>query len=199
MLKHLFSSVLLSLFFINASNACNCNEVANLTIVECRKFDCILFCTIDSVYPCENGKSKAVASIAKMFKGDYKDIIRFNFDCSSACLMNFISGEKWILYLRLNQQTGKYDVNLCDRNRKYFKDMKDDYYFSNTGISFKQEMEYLKKNIGLKISNTDSKQKSIDITQRINEDTSGFGKIILLVISLFLFLTLFFLVNKYLK
>jgi hypothetical protein len=113
--------------------------------------------------------------------------------------MNFISGEKWILYLRLNQQTGKYDVNLCDRNRKYFKDMKDDYYFSNTGISFKQEMEYLKKNIGLKISNTDSKQKSIDITQRINEDTSGFGKIILLVISLFLFLTLFFLVNKYLK
>ncbi len=196
-IKKLF---LLCSFFlsVNKINGCDCKQVSPLTIIECRKFDAIIQCKIDSVSTC-NQRSIAYAKCIEIYKGEPVKQVQFSFDCSTSCQLSFAKNERWLIYGKLNDQN-QLELNFCDRNRKYFESTKDDYFLVNTGLSFADEINYLKKNIGLKIGNTPINNVStIDITQRENALTSGSNNLLLLLASLFFFLLIYFIVNKKLK
>ncbi len=189
----------LFLFFCNSfqSYGCKCKST-ELTIVECRKFDAILSCEIVSISPCTDGKSVARAKVLERFKGEAIQEVNLLFDCASSCMMSLSENQIWLVYGRKNSNQ-QLELNLCDRNRMQFKNAEEDFYQSNTGLSFDEEINYLKKNIGLKIVPTQSNEKAIDITQRQNDETSGTNKILLLCVSLFLFLAMYFAANKLMK
>lgn len=178
--------------------ACDCKQQSPLTIVECIKFDGILQCTIDSVSAC-NTKSIAYAHTIEVYKGAQQGAVQLNFDCSSSCQMSFAKGERWLVYGKLNA-LHQLEMNFCDRNRKYFSASKDDYFAVNTGLSFEDEIAYLKKNIGLKVKNEQHPNgKSIDITQRENALGSGGNNLLLLLASLIFFLLIYVVVSKKIK
>ncbi|MBL0048448.1 MAG: hypothetical protein IPP32_10180 [Bacteroidetes bacterium] len=178
--------------------ACDCKQQSPLTIVECIKFDAILQCKIDSVSSC-NTRSIAYTQVIEVYKGVQHGAVQLSFDCSSSCQMSFAKGERWLVYGKLNA-LHQLEVNFCDRNRKYFAAAKDDYFAVNTGLSFEDEIAYLKKNIGFKVKNAQHPSgKSIDITQRENALGSGGNNLLLLLASLIFFLIIYVVVTKKIK
>jgi len=193
-MHRIYLLILFQLSFIGGIIACDCPALAPLTIVECRKFDVILQCKIDSVSSCK-GKSIAYAEIIEVYKGNESSVLQFEFDCSSSCQMSFANGEQWLIYGKYNGEK-KLEVAFCDRNRKQIADSQKDYFAISSGLSFDEEIRYLVKNIGLKISRVKKNKQAIDITQRENDQTSGMNKILLLFVSLILFLVIYYFVNK---
>ena len=125
--------------------------------------------------------------------------MQLSFDCATSCQMSFAKDEIWLVYGKHNEQN-QLELNFCDRNRKYFSSAMDDYFSLNLGLTFEEEIKYLKKNIGLKIAATDTTEsKAIDITQRENNLTTGGNNILLLLASLIFFLLIYFVVHKKLK
>ena len=157
----LFSFLVLFFASEQMSLACACKGLAPLTIVECRKFDVILKCKIDSVAACSGEKSIGYAHVLEIYKGDVALQIIFSFDCASSCMMSLIKNETWLLYGNWNKLK-QLELNLCDRNRKYFSIASEDYYLTNTGLSFENEIKYLKKNIGLKMNTATDKVTAIE-------------------------------------
>lgn len=196
-LFRLFSVLLLIIASTQGVWACKCKPT-ELTIVECRKFDLIFKCKIEAVTDCQNNRSIAEASILELYKGELTEKVNFSYDCASSCLMSFSKNETWLIYAKKNAQD-QFEVSLCDRNRMLFIKPEEDYYFTNTDISFEDEISYLKKNIGLKLNNTNQSKPAIDITQRENNDTSGINKLALLFMSLVLFLGVYLIANKFIK
>lgn len=192
-----FSLLLLCLAATQGVWACKCAPTA-LTIVECRKFDLIVQCKILSVSACTDGRSIAEASVLELYKGEQTEKVSFSFDCASSCLMSFSKNETWLIYAKKNAEN-QFEISLCDRNRMRFTKPADDFNLTNTGISFEDEISYLKKNIGLKLSTATDAKQSIDITQRENNDTSGINKLALLFMSLVLFLGVYLIANKFIK
>lgn len=194
----LFSFLFLLFAFAQTSLSCECKGVAPLTIVECRKFESITKCKIDSVKTCSGDKSLVYVHVLEMYKGALEKNLVFSYDCSSSCMMSFAKDEIWLFYAKKANQNN-YELNLCDRNRKFISNAKEDYYTVNTGLSFDAEIAYLKKNIGFKILQEENRKNNIDITQRENDETSGVNKLIMLAVSLLLFLAMYYVVNKKLK
>jgi hypothetical protein len=197
MKRYLIFSFVLFLFYITKSSACKCDSKA-LTIVECRRFEEIFTCKINSITKCTNGKSIAQSTILETYKGNNSNQINFIFDCESSCMMSFEKDQTWLIYA-IKNSSNQLEVNICDRNRLKFEKAEDDFYTTNAGLSFEAEINYLKKNIGLKLNKEVHEQNSIDITQRQNDQTSGMNKIFLLGISLLLFLVIYLLATKFLK
>lgn len=197
-LVRLFSLISLLISFAAKSYSCECKGTAPLTIVECRKFELIAQCKIDSIKVCTGDKSLVFVSVLEMYKGNLETKLNFLYDCSTSCMMSFAKDEIWLLYAKRGNQN-QFELNLCDRNRKYFAQAKDDFYALNAGLSFADEIAYLKKNIGYKIPQEENKNKAIDITQRENDETSGANKLLMLAISLVLFLLMYYIVNKKLR
>lgn len=180
--------------------ACDCVTTKNLTIVECRRFDVILTGVVDSVATCNKGKATTFMQVKEVYKGDIASRFHFNFDCESSCQMSFAKGEQWLIYTSYNPELKVYEVNFCDRNRKYFQKNADDYYTASLGINWTDEIDFLKKNIGLKPNAAQSESSnSKDITQRENQLGTGKNNLVLLLISALLFLLIYFFVSKKIK
>ena len=114
--------------------------------------------------------------------------------------MSFAKGEQWLIYAIYNPELKVYEVNFCDRNRKSFQKNTDDYYTASLGVNWKDEIDFLKKNIGLKPNATQSESSnSKDITQRENQLGTGKNNLVLLLISALLFLLIYFFVSKKIK
>lgn len=186
---------ILILFAAQQSYACKCPAMAPLTIVECRKFDVIAQCQVDSLGAC-NGKSIAFVHTIQMYKGEVPNNWNFVFDCSSSCQLSIEKGDTWLVYAKSNDEQ-QLELGFCDRNRKKFSKVEEDYFLVNTGLTFQEELDYLVKNIGLKQApNEENGKQKIDITQRENEQTSGGNKIWLLIASLAFFLIFYFFVQN---
>lgn len=191
---------LIILFLPLATAACDCVAKKDLTIVECRKFDVILSGIVDSVALCNKGKAITFMQVNEVYKGDIANRFHFDFDCESSCQMSFAKGEQWLIYATYNPELKVYEVNFCDRNRKYFQKNSDDYYATSLGINWKDEIDFLKKNIGLKPNVAQSESSSSkDITQRENQLGTGKNNLVLLLISALLFLLIYFFVTKKIK
>ncbi|MBP6411935.1 MAG: hypothetical protein KA450_00700 [Bacteroidia bacterium] len=197
-LLHFLSLIIL--FLPLTTVACDCVAKKDLTIVECRRFDVILTGVVDSVAMCNKGKAITFLQVSEVYKGDIANRFHFDYDCESSCQMSFAKGEQWLIYAIYNPELKVYEVNFCDRNRKSFQKNTDDYYTASLGVNWKDEIDFLKKNIGLKPNATQSESSnSKDITQRENQLGTGKNNLVLLLISALLFLLIYFFVSKKIK
>lgn len=147
-MKKLLLSFITSLSFISAY-ACKCAPLQPLTKEQAGSYDVIFWGTVDSVGACEGDKSAAYFAIEELYKGEASHHrIYVNFDCVTDCRMQFRQGEQWLIYAEYAKY-GDLRVNFCGRSRKSATDVNEDYAIATHGLTFKEEMDFIRKNFGV--------------------------------------------------
>jgi hypothetical protein len=165
--------------------ACECPPLAPISKELCENYNVIFFGKIDSVAPCDTkGKAIAFFSIAELYKGNSEKTVKIHFECSSECLMSFAKNEEWIIYAKY-EKFDQLKAEFCEHSRKKFADDTQDIYRMASQRSFEEEETFLAKTLGLQqlLQANDLNRKQDEMGPR-NEQPSGTGKLILLLISL---------------
>lgn len=161
---------------------------------ECDKYEIIFKGRIDSVKPCENNSGEAFFRIDELYKGNVTQYFKVLFKCDEPCAVQFNPGEEWIIYTRYKQVNNAM-MDWCSRSRKYFKVENQDFYKVNYGNDYDDEVEFLRKNLGLHRVASGSK----NISEKRNIKPSTNQSIIILICSLAAIILFYWLFNKFFK
>jgi len=129
-----------------SSFACQC-PVTSLSMDECNKYEVIFKGKVVSV-TLNDAKSVATFEVQELYKGN--SYARFNviFDNTDACKLEFHQGDEWIIYTNYYQiESGKLDF--CSRSRKFIGNLREDFFYANTNVTFDEELKFLQTNLGL--------------------------------------------------
>jgi hypothetical protein len=142
----LFYTVVFALLIIGKSYSCQCPETS-LSISECDKYEIIFKGKIISVKTCENSFGEAIFEVEELYKGNATKNFKVLFTCGGSCDMKFSPKEEWIIYSRYKQINNAL-MDWCSRSRKWFKIDKQDFYATNFGNSYEEEIKFLRSNLG---------------------------------------------------
>lgn len=180
-----FKLLLISILFVSEIFSCDCPPISKIDLERIKSYDVIFVGKVDSVVNSEKeGMGKAYFLIDTLFKGTTAKTIVINFDCVSSCMMSFEKGEKWLIYAKYE----KFDyavAHFCEHSRKSFLKNEDDtYYALIAGQSFKEEIAFLLKQLGVKefVKNNELNEMQT-LYKPHNDQPSGINKIILLILS----------------
>jgi hypothetical protein len=136
------------LFFLSAllSEACQC-PVTQLSVEECNKYELIFKGRITKVIPCGGKFGEAVFEVEELFKGNATHLFTVLFDCNEECAQQLNAGEEWIIYTNY-KQIHNAKMDWCSRSRKYFRNVKEDFYAVNNGIDYFEELSFLRSTLG---------------------------------------------------
>ncbi len=185
------------IFFSTFCFACECGTLAPLTKEKCKDYDVIFFGTVDSIGEC-NDKWSAVAyfTISDLYKGKVQKQVEINFDCNTECLMSLAANDEWIIYAKYI----KFDflqISICEHSRKKFNDDSQDFYLIDSKRTFVEELNFLKINLGLQTFVEPTIVNSVVTdTARHNTQPSSWGKVILLLVSVFVMVIVYFVTRK---
>lgn len=126
--------------------ACQC-PITELTLEETRKYDIIFRGTVKKVKPCGSTPGEAHFIVEELFRGRIPKELPVIFDCSDECSVGFHEGEEWIIYTHFRQISSA-RMDWCSRSRKYYRREQEDFYMENTGITYFDELAFLRKNLG---------------------------------------------------
>ncbi len=137
----------LLLFFAKTGVACDCPPIVKLSADGIKQYHLIFRGRVDSTAIV---RSRAVAwfTIDELYKGTATKVSAIYYDGSGPCQMQIDKGDEWIVYA-IYTSYGKPELNFCSRSRKHFPDEKDDFYVVNNGLSYTDELAFLKSNLGL--------------------------------------------------
>ena len=182
-----------------AADACECPPLQKFNKEIAASYDLIFLGTVDSVGECVGDKSSAYFVIEKLFKGEASKRFYVNFDCVTDCRMYFREGEKWLIYAEY-AKFGDPRVDFCGRSRKYADDANEDFAIATHGMTFKEELDFIKTNFQeQKLSEKPRALIQNDIPERELIHPDGKQTIILLAISLVGMLLLWFVIKKFWK
>ena len=187
----LLSSLLTPLF------PCECPPLPDLDKNERKKYDLVFTGTVDSIAACD-GQSAVYFSIEELYVGRATTTkqIKIYFDCSTSCEMMFAKAEKWLIYAKYSKYAHP-EVEFCSRSRKYFTDATKDYYIVSSKLTFEDEIEFLRKNVG--VIDLQNENNSTVQLQRELIKPKGTAPLFLLIFSLVSIGVIYFLLKKFLK
>jgi hypothetical protein len=111
-------------------------------------------------------------------------------------MMSFNAGEEWIIYANFFQH-GKPRVEFCSRSRKYnANENKVQTEFVTGDLSFDQEKDFLKENLGL--HHFLERNTNADFTHQ-NTKPGGLVTIILILSSIAVLILFYYFFNKFFK
>lgn len=191
--------ILLSFLVFTASYcfACECESLSPLSQEVCKDYEVIFYGKVDSVGKC-NDKWSAAAyfTIIELYKGKVAQQVEVNFDCNTECMMSLAPDDEWIIYAKYV----KFDflqISICEHSRKKFDDDTQDFYLIESKRTFKGELDFLKVTLGVQsfvepiiVNNT------VADTSRHNTQPSSWGKVTLLLISVFVMAIVYFVTRK---
>ena len=191
--------LLLFLIFLSSSSfACECSQLVPISMDLCQNYDVVFYGRIDSVSICDNKSERAIAyfTIEELYKGEVKKHVKINFDCSSECMMSFAGEEEWIIYAKYT----KFDhlvVSICEHSRKKFAKGVEDLYFLDSKRTFDEELKFLKSTLGIQATTEPIVINNAETgTGRHNTQPTGWGKVILLLVSLVVMIVVYILTRK---
>jgi len=191
------------LFFLLSSIhlfACDCPPLETLSKELCKKYDMIADVHADSVSACSaDGSATVYFTILNLYKGSTEQHIAVRYDCRSSCMMSFAAGEEWIVYATY-KSFNKLDVNMCSPSRKKITDGSADYYEVASQRSFEQEIDWLKTNLGIQAfaQHNELNDQEKEMAPH-NDQPSGTGKLVLLLVSLVAMLLVYFVSKKFFR
>lgn len=186
--------ILAVLCFVN-SFACDCPAVAKLDAAYVKEHKLVFRGSVKSVGECDE-INKAHFLVQELYLGDCTSEIDVFFDCTGDCKMMLNPGETWIIYATMAQM-GKPKINICSRSRKLVdNEIKLATNFIASDLNFNEECAWLRENIGTK--EFIEKNENSDLQHR-NELPTKSKSLILIAISFVGLISLYFLLNKFLK
>jgi hypothetical protein len=186
---------LIFIFFLisKLSLACQCPLTA-LNEVEIGKYDLIFKGKILSLNLKEGSNSEAVIEINELYKGNSFKKFKLLFNEADPCNLELRAGDEWIIYTNYKQiDNGQLDF--CSRSRKFFKNIKEDFFMVTTGVSFDEELKYLQTKLGLHKLLKENPNKVENRNQLPNKNQF----IIMLICSLVGVILFYWLIKKILK
>ncbi len=148
-MPRLFYIFLLSAFMILQAlpvKACQC-PITSLSMAECDKYELIFKGRIKTLRL--NGeKSEAIFTIEELYKGNSAPTFKILFNNNDPCKIDLRPNDGWIIYCNYYQlESAKLDF--CSRSRKFIANIKEDFFYSTTNITFDEESKFLQTNLGL--------------------------------------------------
>ncbi|MEO6302712.1 MAG: hypothetical protein ABIP51_06035 [Bacteroidia bacterium] len=188
-------SVFIFLFFIKTvfTYACQC-PLTGLNVAECDKYEIIFRGKIVSVTPCDNKFGIATFEVEELYKGITAKQFKVLFECGVECAVGFNEGEEWVIYSKY-KQVDKALMDWCSRSRKYFKNVKEDFYAVTYGNEYFDEVKFLRENLGL--HRTRKETTTVDANRNQLPNTNQ--TIILGLCSIVAVLLFYWLFKKYFK
>jgi hypothetical protein len=116
------------------------------------------------------------------------------FNNDDNCKLEIRKGDEWIIYSNYHQIDNA-KLDFCSRSRVYVKNIKEDFFTVNTGVSYDEEIKYLQLNLGLHklMKNNPNKVENRNIIPNKKQFT------IILIFSLIGLLLFYWIVGKLLK
>jgi hypothetical protein len=146
-LPAIFSCVFLLLGPQCFSRNCEC-PVTFLGLEECGKYGIIFKGKVRSVKECGDRPGEAQFEVEELYKGNLSGKITMLFRCKDPCFMGFYEGQEWIIYTDF-RQIGSAMMDWCSRSRRYYRIEKEDIYSPIYGNTYEEELEFLRKTLGL--------------------------------------------------
>lgn len=140
---------ILILFFsllIKNGHACQC-PLTQLNVTELNKYDIIFKGKINAL-KINGANSEAIFTIDELYKGMITQNFKIYFNNDDVCKLELRKGDDWIIYTNYNQIDNA-KLDFCSRSRVFIKNIKEDFFAVNTGVSYDEELKYLQKNLGL--------------------------------------------------
>ena len=183
-----------------AAFPCECKELSPVTKEIAARYDVVFYGKVDSIKPCsKDGIGTVYFTVNKLYKGRAEQHVSVDYDCVSSCMMSFVKGEEWIIY-SFYQSFDLLTVNFCSHSRKKIIDGSTDFYLVTSHRSFDEENTFLETIFGtqafLSHQAINDQQKEL---QPHNEQPSAWGKLWLLLISLAVMGTIYFITKKYFR
>lgn len=142
--KIIFS--ILFVFAFGSSKACQC-PLSNLSLNECEKYEVIFRGKVLDVKSCGDKPGEAQFEVLELYKGNASEKFKILFRCDEECAYLFKPGEEWIIYSRY-KQVNTAMMDWCSRSRRYFSNLKEDYYTSTYGNDYEEELAFLRTHLG---------------------------------------------------
>lgn len=191
-----FSAIVCFFFVFLANRAFSCQcPLSNLSLDECGKYELIFRGKIKSSSGCTDKKGEAVFEVLELYKGNTPMSFNVVYDCGVECAQTFNPGEEWIIYTNY-RQVNNAKMDWCSRSRKHFNNDKEDYYMVTYGNSYDDELEFLRKNLGL---HRLLKNNPGATTTERNIRPSNAQMIIMVLVSIGAVLLFYYLFNKFFR
>lgn len=138
--------VLVFLLRAPAMEACQC-PVTSLSMDECNKYDLIFKGRIESI-SLKGSRSEALFSIIDLYKGNTTARFKVYFNDEDPCKLDMRSGDEWIIYTNY-YQIDNAKLDFCSRSRKFFKNIREDFFYPTTNVTYDDEARFLQEKLGL--------------------------------------------------
>jgi hypothetical protein len=145
---------LLAVFFsLRAESTCNCTliPVSDNAIAP---YELIFKGKVLSVSGCDK-TANVTFEIQELYVGKSFATVEIAYDCSSACKMTFAPGETWLVYATY-ESYGKAKTEYCSHTRMLYPDDENDMNTIGHGMTFDEEIAWLKKKFGVQELNDES-------------------------------------------
>jgi hypothetical protein len=185
-----FFAPLFSFHFLNAQN-CNCPPLGPYSQSDANKYQVICEANVLSV-DVQDKSILAKLSIKTLFKGQLDQRVDLILDKNDVCPIDINAGERWLIYGGYYQVKSLY-FDPCSRSRKYFPDIKADFYAISTGQSYDEEL----RSVQFDFSEKSVSENAISGRELIKP--KGKELIALVAFSLLGFLLIWFIVKRFLK
>jgi len=139
--------IFIFLLISKLSFACQC-PITALNDAETNKYDLIFKGKIVSLSLKETGNSEAMFEISELYKGNSRKQFKILFNNEDPCKLDLMTGEEWIIYTNY-KQIDNAQLDFCSRSRKFFKNLKEDFFYVTTGVTYDEEVRYLQTKLGL--------------------------------------------------
>lgn len=172
--------------------ACQC-PLTKLGLEECNKYEIIFKGKVLSVKPCGQRPGEALFEIQELYKGNSSSSFKVLFACDGECATGFRAGEEWVIYSSYKQVDNAM-MDWCSRSRKQFSNEKEDFYAVTYGNDYYDEVDFLRKNLGLH-----RMLKDRVVTGERNRLPKPWETAVLFVSSLLVIVLFYWLFNRFFK
>lgn len=188
-MKYLFIYIV---FLTQIGFACQCPTTI-LNTDELNKYDIIFRGKVNYV-KIDGANSEAIFSVNELYKGMLAQNFKVLFNNDDDCKLEIRKGDEWIIYSNYHQIDNA-KLDFCSRSRAYIKNIKEDFFTVNTGVSYDEEIKYLQLNLGLHklMKNNPNKVENRNIIPNKKQFA------IILIFSLIGLLLFYWIVGKLLK
>ncbi len=187
---------LLLIFILLSENifACDCPPLAKPDSSVFAKYDAIFRGRIIARSP-DKAETFVIFKVIDVFKGVVGEEIELLDDRSSDCALNFDAGQEWIIYADY-RKFGKLGADMCSHSRMMPANDTPDVYAVSHHMSYGREITVLEQALGKRDF---YKKEENPLEKRDLIKPSGWGMILLVIISVAALAIIYFLVNKFLK
>jgi hypothetical protein len=183
---------ILFLLITRQVSACQC-PISNLDEKELNRYELIFRGKLQNINLNER-KSEAIFEISDLFKGNATKEFIVMFDDTDPCKLDLRVGDEWLIYSNYIQ-IDRVKLDYCSRSRRFFKNIKEDYFAEITGLSYDDEYKYLTEKLGF---HKLLKQNENQVKNR-NIIPSKMQFMITILVSLVAMVLFYWLFNKFVK